>query len=224
MRKTFFALFIIVSMGWGCREEALNLKIRYNHVMGLKKNDRVIFENNHIGTVKNVIFSKPGTYIVDIAIVKNFAETATEHSQFYIIEDPQRKQRMAVEMVHVMAGGKPLADHSMVEGATKTSTIFERLLGDVAQGFGQLQKEAERLFKSLSNIPESGEFKKLEEELEHLKNEMAASGEEIKQKIREELLPRLEKEIQALRKKLHELGREDELKPLEDEMSEIKRL
>jgi hypothetical protein len=214
----------MVSIIWGCQEEALNLKIRYDHLMGLKKNDRVIFENNHIGTVKKVTHSKPGTYIVDIAIIKNFAENATEHSQFYIIEDPQKKERMAVEMVHTMAGGKPLTDHSMVEGATKTSAFFDRLLGDFAQGFGQLQKEVERLFKNLGSIPESNEFKKLAEELKRLKNEMAASGEEIKEKIREELLPRLEKEVEALRKKLRELGREDELKPLEEEMGEIKRL
>lgn len=224
MRKLIFVLFLIPLLFFGCKEDTLNLKIRYDHIRGLKKGDRVIFEQRHIGAVKDVTYSDQGNYIVDVAVLKNFAPAVTEHSQFFIVDDPLDKAKMAVAMTHKMAGGKPLKNNSVIEGSTKTSAFVNQLLGEFAHEFGKLQTEFDRLLKDLGDIPDSEEFKKFEEELKRLKQEMTDSGDELKRKVREELLPRLKQEMESLRERLRELGREDELKPLETELEEIKRL
>ena len=224
MRRIIFVLSLLTLVCLGCEEDILNLKIQYNHIRGLKKNDRVISQQNHIGTVKDVTYSEKGVYIVDIAIIKTFAQAATEHSRFFIVEDPQNKEKMAVEMIHTIEGGKPLKNNSTIEGSTRTSAFFHYFLDEITQGFGKLKTEIDQLLTDLGGVPDSEEFKKLEDELQRLKKEMAKSGGELKRKIREELLPRLKQEMEALRERLRELGREDELKPLEREMEEMTRL
>lgn len=224
MRRTMLLLFLIIPVVLGCEEEALNLKIRYDHIRGLKKNDRVIFEQNQIGAVKNVTYSDKADYIVHVVIIKNFVKAATEYSRFFIVEDPLNKENMAVEMVHTLEGGKPLKNNSVIEGSTKASAFLNQFLDEFAQGFGKLQTEIDQLLKDLGGIPASEEFKKLEDELKRLKKEMTESGDELKKKIRDELLPRLKQEMDALKERLRELGREDELKPLETEMEAIKKL
>lgn len=224
MRKIILLLFLFLSTFLGCKQDVLNLKIRYDHIRGLQKGDRVIFEQNHIGTVKEVVYSEKDFYMVHIVILQNFAHAATEHARFFIISDPQNKERTAIEMTLKRKGGARLKNNSIIEGATKTSAFFNQLLDSFAEGFEGLKKEFEQFSKDLSGIPESEEFKKLEDELRRLKKEMAESGEEIKRKMREELLPRLKEEMQALRERLQELGREDELKPLEIEMDGLKKI
>ena len=224
MRRIVFTLFLIPLMFLGCQEDALNLKIRYDHVRGLKKNDRVILGQNHIGAVKDVTYSEQGNFIVDVVIIKNFAPAVTEYSRFFIVEDPLNKTKMAIEMTNKMEGGKPLKNNSIINGSTRTTAFFDHLLGEFAHEFGKLKTEIDRLLKDLGGIPDSEEFKKLEEELKRLKQEMTDSGDELKKKIREEILPRLKQEMDALRERLRELGREDELKSLETELEEIKRL
>ncbi|UCD90693.1 MAG: hypothetical protein JSW04_04495 [Desulfobacterales bacterium] len=220
MRKIIFLLFILLLTTLGCKEDVLNLKIRYDHIQGLQKGDRVLFEQNHIGVVKSVVYSKKGFYMVDIAILKNFANTATEHSRFFIVTDPQNKEKMAVEMTHARKGGSLLKNNTVLEGATKTSAFFDQFF----EGFEGLKKEFEQLAKDFKGIPESEEFKKLEDELRRLKEDMVESREEIKEKIRTEFLPRLREEMEALRERLRKLGREDELKPLEIEIQDLEKI
>ncbi|UCD31613.1 MAG: hypothetical protein JSV38_12595 [Desulfobacterales bacterium] len=224
MRKIIFLLFILLLTTLGCKEDVLNLKIRYDHIQGLQKGDRVLFEQNHIGVVKSVVYSKKGFYMVDIAILKNFANTATEHSRFFIVTDPQNKEKMAVEMTHARKGGSLLKNNTVLEGATKTSAFFDQFFDEFFEGFEDLKKEVEQLAKDFKGIPESEEFKKLEDELRRLKEDMVKSGEEVKEKIRTEFLPRLREEMEALRERLRKLGCEDELKPLEIEMEDLEKI
>lgn len=224
MRRLIFVLFLLLPLSLGCKGDGLNLKIRYDQILGLQKNDRVIFGQNHIGTVKDVIYTEKDAYVVDIIIIKNFAPAATEHSQFFIITDPKNKERMAIEMIHTMKGGSPLKNNSMIEGTTKTSAFINQLLDQFVERYGGIEQEFEALLKKMSGIPESEEFKKLEDELRRLKKEMAKSGEEIKKKIQTEVLPRLKEEMEALRERLRELGREDELRPLEIEMEKMRKI
>ena len=224
MRKIILVLFLLVQAALGCKEGALNLKIRYDQIQGLQKGDRVIFEQNHIGSVKDVIYSKKGFYMVDIVIRENFSHAATEQSRFFIITDPQEKEKKAIEIIQTGRGGSPLKNNSIVEGTTKTSAFFDQFFDQFLEGFGDLKKEFEQFSKDLSGIPESEEFKKLEDELKRLREEMKKSGEEVKRKIQEELLPRLREEMEKLRERLRQFDREDELKPLETEMEEMKKI
>jgi paraquat-inducible protein B len=224
MRKRILILLILPFVLLACKENSLNLKIRFNQVQGLKQGNRVIFGQNHIGTVNSLFYSDEGFFLVDIGIIKDFADAATEHSRFFIISDPQNKENKAVEMIQIRDGGTLLRNNATVEGSTETTVLFHQLYGGIENGLKDFEKQVEQFSKDLKSIPETEEFKKLENEFKRLAEEMKRSGQEVQQKIKEELLPKLKEEMEKLRKRLHELGREDEIKPLEIEMEKIKKI
>ena len=60
MRKKILILLILPFVFLACKENSLNLKICFNQVQGLKHGNRVIFEQNHIGSVKRLFYSDEG--------------------------------------------------------------------------------------------------------------------------------------------------------------------
>ena len=119
MLKKIFLLLIISSVMLGCYNRDLNLKIRFAQTEGLRTDDRIIFEKNHIGKVEAISYSKGGDYIADIKIHKGFKKAVTEHSRFFIINDPSEKGRKAIKMVKVAEGGVPLVRGAMIKGSTR---------------------------------------------------------------------------------------------------------
>ena len=224
MLKRILMLLILPVLLLACKENFLNLKIRFHQVQGLKEGNRVIFGQNYIGTVKNVFKSDQDFFVVDIDINKDFAEHATEYSRFFIITDPQYEENKAVEMIQIRKGGKRLQNNATIEGSTESSVFFYGIFGEIERGLKDFEKQFEQFSKDLKSIPESQEFKNLENELQRLLEEMKRSGQSVQQKIKEELLPKLKEEMEELRKRLHELGREDEMKPLEIEMEKLQNI
>lgn len=224
MLKRILILLVLPLTFMACKNNTLNLKIRYHQVQGLQQGDRVIFEQNHIGAVNKVVYSDEGLFIVYIAIKKDFANTATEHSRFFIITDPQNVENKAVEMIHARTGGILLQNNATLEGSTETSVFLNQLFNDIENGLADLQKQFEQFSKDLKSIPESEEFKRLEEALKRLAEEMKRSGEVTRQKLQKELLPKLKEEMEKLRKRLREFGHEDEMKPLEIQMEKMEKI
>ena len=224
MLKRILVLLILPFVLLACKENFLNLNIRFHQVQGLKEGNRVIFGQNHIGTVKNLFQSDEDFFIVDIAIKKDFADRATEYSRFFIITDPQHKENKAIEMIQIRNGGKRLQNNATVEGSNESSVFFYQIFDGIESGLKDFEKQFEQFSKDLKSIPESQEFKNLENELHRLLEEMKRSGQSVQQKIKEELLPKLKEEMEKLRKRLHEIGREDEMKPLEIEMEKIQNI
>ena len=224
MLKRILVFLILPFVLLGCEENFLNLKIRFHQVQGLKQGNRVIFGQNHIGTVKNLFQSDEDFFIVHIAIKKGFADHATEYSRFFIITDPQYKENKAVEMILIRKDGKQLQNNATVEGSTESSVFFYQMFGGIEKGLKDFEKQFEQFSKDLKSIPESQEFKNLEKELQRLLEEMKQSGQSVQQKIKEEILPKLKEEMEELRKRLNELGREDEMKPLEIQMEKIQNI
>lgn len=224
MFKKFLILLMMPLICLGCKSNGFNLKIRYDQIQGLKQGDRVIFEQNHIGMVKGVIYSNDGFFIVDLVIKKDFAINATEHSRFFIINDPQNNSHKAVEMIQTREGGAPLQDNIILDGSTMSSALFDQLMEGFEKGFEDLKKRFEQFAEDLSKVPESKAFKELENELKCLSDEMKRSGKAMREKIQKELLPRLKKEMEKLRERLRKFGREEELKPLEIEMEKIRKI
>lgn len=206
----------------GCRQSSLNFKIRYDQIQGLKKGDRVIFEQNDIGIVTDVSYSVDAYYMVDVSIKKDFANAATEHSVFFITTDPQNKNKKAVEMIQLRKGGSPLQEGVIVFGSTKSSAIFNQMWGDLEKKIEVFKNDFDQFLENLREIPESEKFKTLEKELDRLAEDMKRSSEAVQEKIRKDLLPKLRDELEKLREKLQESGREDELKPLETKVEKIR--
>ncbi len=218
MVKRVLIPFVLVWVFFGCKEGALDIKIRFDQIQGLKEGDRVIFEQNHIGEVTGAFYSADGYYVVDLAIERHFANAATEHSKFFIIVDPQNRGKKAIEMIQTQKGGLPLEDGATVQGSTKSSAVLGQTREDFEKGLGNLKKQFEQFFEDLRRVPESEELKKLEDEMERLVEEMKRWGRSLQEKIQKGLLPRLKEEIEKLREQLQKFGQEEELKPLETQM------
>jgi paraquat-inducible protein B len=224
MLKKLLILMTVSIIGLGCEAENLNLTIKFDHIDGLKANDGVIFEENQIGRVDNVTYTKEGDYLVDVMIYKTYMNAATEHARFFIVSDPQNSEQRVVEMIQVLKGGKPLQNNSVLEGSSQSSAIIERLGKDLTKGMESFRKEFNEFSEELKKIPDSQAYKKLEDELDNLYDQMKQSGKDVKETIQKEILPRLEEELENLKKRFHEKGQGDELKPLEIKMEEIKNI
>ena len=88
MVKRFWILFVLVLIVSGCFQRGLNIKIKYDHIDGLEKGDRVVFEGNGIGQVSSSYHTRDGYFLIAVSINRNFGNAVTEHSRFSIIDDP----------------------------------------------------------------------------------------------------------------------------------------
>lgn len=221
MLKRILILLIVPFVFLGCHKNALNIKIRYDEIQGLKEGDWVIFRKNHVGQVTGIFYSADGYYVAELAIKSDFANAATENSKFPIVGDPRNKAEKAIEIIQSRPGGSPLQEGAVVEGSTKPVAIFGQISDKFDKGLEDLKDQFERFFEDLRRVPESKEFKKLEEELQRLAEEMKRSRKSMREKIQKEVLPQLRREIEKLRERLLKFGREEEIEPLETQMKEI---
>jgi paraquat-inducible protein B len=224
MLKKIIILVILSFIGMGCDANGLHLIVKFDHIDGLVLNDRVLFETNRIGRVDEITYNKDGNYLVRLNIEKAFAKAATNYTRFFIVSDPQNNGRKAVEMIQTKKGGEPLKNNAVVEGASKSSAIIERMQKDFESQMKDLTKQFNSFAEELKKIPDSEAYKKLEDELTNFYDEMKQSGKEVREMLQKEILPRLEKELENLKKRLQKKGREDELKPLETTMEKIKKI
>jgi len=224
-RKTYLILSAIFLLAvFGCRIGTVNLKIRYDRIEGLKQGDRVIFEQNQIGAVTGVVYTAAGRYEVDVAIKEEFANAATEYSEFFIVSDPQAGDKKAVEIIRTRKDGTPLKDGVVVEGSTQSSAVFNLFKDTLNKGLEDIGKQFDQFLKDLSGVSESEAIKKLEDELNRLGEEIKKSGKSVQEKIQKEILPDIQKEIDRLREQLQKFGREEEVRPLEEKMDKIKEI
>jgi hypothetical protein len=208
---------------WACKD-ILKIKIRYDKIQGLVEGDRVLFDENHIGAVTGVSYTTDGDYIADVAIQKNFANAATEDSKFYIIDDPEKENRKAIEVIQTKTGGIPLENGAIVKGSTKSEMLFGDLPEALGKGLEGFQEQLEGLFEGLSTIPESKEFKDLQEEFESLGKEMSKSTGSVKEKVEKDVLPQLKEQIEKLREQMEKMGREKEVEPLEMQLKKMEQM
>jgi ABC-type transporter Mla subunit MlaD len=222
MLKRVLMLMLLPLISLGCKADNLNLKIQYDQVHGLQKGDQVIFEQHPIGTVTGVSYRDNGDYLVSVDIKKDFNAVATEHSRFFIADDPVRQGHKAIEVSQIRPGGSFLKNQATVEGSTRASLFFDQIKGGFEKGLGSLKQKFEQFSQELSKVSESEAFKKLENELKDLAGEIEQSGQAARKEIEQQWLPRFKQELEKLEKRLRKLGREDELKPLEIELERIK--
>ena len=210
-------IFLVICLAFlGCKEEGHHIKIKYDQIQGLEKGAKVLFEEKQIGIVTEVSSEKGGSYLVDVAIAKDYANVLTEHSRFFIISDKGDKDKMAIEMTLDRKGGNLLSDGATVVGSTKQSAFLDQMLGDFEKGLEDLKKKFDKFTDDIGKIPESEEFKKLENQLKKLTEELKRSGKAAGEKIQKEVLPKLEKELERLKEKLKKFGnKKEDAKPVE---------
>ena len=203
MFRKLVVLLMLSFVLFGFKATGLNLTIRFNKVDGLKESDRVLFEQNHIGDVTRVFYTKDGNFLVDVTIKKAFINAATQHSKFFITVDPHYEGKKAVEILQLKDGGEPLKNDDTIDGSSEYSALLFQIMDDLEKKLEDLKKQLEKFPDEMRKIPKSDEYKKLKKELERLSEEMKKLEETAREKIRKEILPRLKQEMDNLKERLH---------------------
>jgi len=193
----------------GCLNRSLTFQIRFQDLSGLQKNDIIYFQDNKVGLVHKVSYTKQGDYLADVSIKPEFVNTATVDSRFYIIDDPTESDKKAINIVQPVAGGKVLERGSVVQGSTWGGFFHDLLNGltkhlDFAahEGSKNLEKLKESLRESSIELD-----KQLESSLAELSDKLDSMQQELEKVPVEEEVRQIEKLVQQL---IDELNRAEE--------------
>ena len=214
-----FTLFFV-----GCWQDTIHLDVDFDNLNGLAKDDRVLFEGNPAGKVAAIEYRPEGTYRVALEVDEGYAHALTEHSRFYVAEDPGRQGHQAIVIDLVATGGKRLEDGATVNGETGPQDVFARWKREMETGLQFLQEQVEKFSRDVQGIPESDAYKKLKRSLQDWAEEMERAGEGAREKIEREWLPRIQRELDALREQFKSRGQEERLEPLEKEVDRIRNI
>ena len=198
---------------YSCQPDELNFNIRFDQIRGLKAGDSVFFEDNKVGQVENVVYTRDGDYLVKVIIQPNFSNTATRNSKFYIANSPQAEGKRAIEIVQEETGGAVLENGATVTGSVRP-TIFKEIFEHFKNDSGQYQDRFDNDFeKFMANLRRGSEELEagLEGALEDLSEQFSSLSEELRQvpdsrelKKLEETLNRLAEEMKQSQKVVRE--------------------
>ena len=224
-KMTVWAFFLFLAlMVLACRSNAIRINVAFDRLSGLSREDRILFEDNQIGSVNSVQYNPDGSYTVHAEIEKAFMFAVTQYSSFSIVPDPQRSDHKALMVVLSRKGGTPLESGATVAGVPAESDLFSRLQKDLESGFAFFKEQVEKFERDIQQYPESEEYKNLKKSLEDLAAEIEQKEKETQERIKREWLPRIQRELDELRQQLKPYGREKELDPLEKEVDRIRRI
>ncbi len=202
-RMPYIIIGFVFLLIWGCSENSLNFQVRYAEVLGLKQGDPVYFDQNEIGKVKKVFYTKQADYLVEVSIAPDFVNAVTEDSRFFIDADPKAEQGKAVIVLQEKPGGKILKNNAIVQGSVKPG-----LLDDMISNFQrnssiiehQIQESIQQLKKNLNSTSRNME-KGLADSLDDLSQQLNTVGNEFKK------IPDRE-EVQKLKKSFENFAEE----------------
>ena len=222
-RKTIlWVLFLWMLSACGARDIRVN--VTFDHLSGLTKADRVVFEGNAIGAVQDVSYNQDGSYTVQVRIEKGFENAVTQYSHFRIVPDPKLSDHKAVRVVLSQSGGTPLKSGATIAGDPEEDDFFSQLQKDLASGFDFFKEQIDKFDRDVREYPQSEEYRQLKKSLEDLADEIESKEKQTREKIKREWLPKIQHELDMLREKLKQFGKEEELKPLEKQVDRIRKI
>jgi hypothetical protein len=221
-KKPYFFLLITLMALASCASPH-KVMVLYDRPGALKPGDRVIWENQAIGSVGDFRPSPAGKTVVPLRINPDFRQALTDQSRFSIQADPDRLGSQSVRMVLLCSTGKPLPDGAVVEGSTAFSMLMEKGSRGL-QGFPQILQDAlDLLGEQLGRLTDREWQKELESQLDSWTQELERSGEETHRYFQKEVLPKLERAVEDLLRRLSELEKEGDGKALEEKFEDLKR-
>ncbi len=215
-----FLPFLLISILGGCASHP-RLTVMYDRPEGLKPDDRVLWENQVIGSVGNLEASPNGKTSVPLYIKKDFRPLLTDQSRFLIEADPFKPGNQSVRMAQLSPEGNPLPDGAVVEGSTSFSLMMEEGSREL-QGWSKfLQDAIDRLQKEIRRLSEKEWQEELERQLEGWTRELERSSEDARRYFQKEVLPQLEQAVRDLLRRLKELEKDGQ--SLEEKLERLKR-
>ena len=202
MIKKIVGICWVLVLLQGCTPNALNFKIQYQRINGLKPEQSVIYESNPIGHITTIELAKEGHYLVSVLINPDFTNTVTVGSEFFIVQDPNLPAQKAIEVVSASSEhNEALEDGVVVKGmevTTQTDVLMKGLTQGLTEGLGGLKEQLDLFSGQIKRLPESKEFKQLERELNRFGKEMGKAGKQIQDRMSKEIIPGLQKELDKL--------------------------
>ncbi len=181
----------------------LSFQIRYPRIMGLLPEAPIYFQENKVGEVKDLFYTRDGDYLISVEIDKMFVNTVTSHSSFYIGHSPESPERIVLRIVQKEPGGIPIAEGSIVQGQGEYSPVDE-FITTFREKNGlsreEIKERLEKIHQSLKNASVN-----IGNKLEHILYELDIQLQMYAEKF--ESLPDHE-QIQRLKSTIAELERE----------------
>jgi len=197
----YFFVAILSLLLSGCLERSLSFQLRYEQILGLKQSDFVYFGQNKVGNVEKVSYTEQGDYLVKIKIQKEFKNTATRDSKFFIGYSPEDHKRRAVIVVQEKPGGTLLHKGDIILGSRKPD-LLEMILSSVSQSSGitedQMREALRQWRESLMVVSEQ-----LDSELDRTLEDVAAQLQKFGKDI--EAIPDSE-EVKKLEEAVRQFG------------------
>jgi paraquat-inducible protein B len=205
MKRKHFIIIAVVALVFlaGCMKSDLNIQIRFEKIDGLQSGDPIVFENNRIGTVKDVRYTEKGDYLVEAVIESDFVNAATKYSQFFVAAAPDDPEKRVIEIEQEKTGGEPLKDGAVVRGSKKP-TLFKKWFGEIGRSADKMGEGLEKEYDAIKEglKAESDDIEKgLDDAFKGLVDQFQRFGEQMKK------VPESE-EVQRMEKKLKEFARE----------------
>lgn len=188
---------------WSCLNNSQDIQVRYAEVSGLQHSNPVYFDQNKIGRVEKITYTKQGDYLVQITINPEFKNAATVDSEFYIDDDPMDHNRKAVIVVQKKPGGAVLDDGAIVEGSVK-SGFFSEMMKELKNETGINEDKMRQAMKDLKqSLKETSS--KLDTELENTLDDLSQKLQEYKKEVKK--IPDSE-EMQQLQNSVKQFAKE----------------
>jgi len=221
MIKNIFFSAITALVLIGCVWTTHNFKIRFNDIQGLRKNDRVFFDQTAIGEVTGIEYTDKGNSLVSVAVEDQFASLPKDSSTFYIDSNPETEERKAIRITQIKDGGNIIEKDAIVEGQSKYVSIFDQLVNKFRKDVHILEFEINEFIKGLQNLSESEQIKQIERQLDKILAEIENLSVEMKHKLEIEILPRIKEQLEDLRRRLEKIGKEEKLKHVDKKLETI---
>ena len=221
MTKNIFFSSITALILIGCVEAAHNFKIRFNDIQGLRKSDRVFFDNTAIGEVTGIEYADAGNYLVSVAVEDQFSSLTKDSSTFYIDSNPETEERKAIRITQIKDGGNIIEKDAIMEGQSKYVSIFDQIADKFRKDVHVLDSEINEFFNGLQNLSESEQIKQIERQLDKILAEIENLSVEMKHKLETEILPRIKEQLEGMRRRLEKIGKEEKLKHVDKKLETI---
>ncbi len=220
IRKFFFSTISALVL-IGCIGTTHNFKIRFNDIQGLRKNDRVFFDQTAIGEVTGIEYTDTGNSLVSVAVEDQFASLPKDSSTFYIDSNPETEERKAIRITQIKDGGNIIEKDTIVEGQSKYVSIFDQIANKFRKDVHVLESEINEFIKGLQNLSESEQIKQIERQLDKILAEIENLSVEMKHKLETDILPRIKEQLEELRRRLEKIGKEEKLKHVDKKIEKI---
>jgi hypothetical protein len=195
--------------------------IRFNDIEGLRKDDKVFFDQTAIGVVTNVEYTDTGNYLVKVTVEDQYSSLPKDSSTFYIDSNPGAEGQKAVRIIQIEDDGNKIEKNAIIEGQTKYAAIYGQIANKFRKNVRVMESEINEFFKGIQNLTEDEQIIQLERQLDKILAEIENLSAQMKHKLETEILPRIKEQIEELRRRLEEIGKEEKLKYVDQKIETI---